>query len=151
MKDEPSTARCGVDIFSQALKPDSPRLKVSNSINAGFRIVQGTGAEQTMTGVYPGEPVTVIEEFPRLDRRGRRRDPLGDRLLRRRGTGGETVSVTGVLEKPDATTYMYGTHALTDKETGERYALASESVDLDACVGEQVTVAGVPVPGYENG
>ena len=30
---------------------------------AGFRIVQGTGAEQTMTGVHPGEPVTVIEEF----------------------------------------------------------------------------------------
>ena len=31
--------------------------------DAGFRVVQGTGAEQTTTGVYPGEPVTVIEQF----------------------------------------------------------------------------------------
>ncbi len=65
--------------------------------------------------------------------------------------GGEAVSVTGVIEKPDATTYMYGSHAITDESTGEQYALESESVDLDAYVGERVTVSGAPVPGYENG
>lgn len=30
---------------------------------AGFRIVQGTGTEQLATGLYPGEPITVIKDF----------------------------------------------------------------------------------------
>lgn len=30
---------------------------------AGFRIVQGTGTLRTMTGLYPGEPITVIKNF----------------------------------------------------------------------------------------
>lgn len=30
---------------------------------AGFRIVQGTGMQQTMTGMYPGEPSTIIKDF----------------------------------------------------------------------------------------
>jgi hypothetical protein len=117
--------------------------------DAGFRIVQGTGTEQTMTGVYPGEPVTVIEEFDAPAVEG------GAATLSATvsfgGSGNEAVSATGVLEKPDMTTYMYGTHAITDARTGEQYALGSESVDLDAYVGEEVTVTGVPVPGYGNG
>jgi len=116
---------------------------------AGFRIVQGTGTEQTMTGVYPGEPVTVIEEFDAPAVEG------GAATLSANvsfgGSGGEAVSATGVLEKPDMTTYMYGTHAITDARTGEQYALGSESVDLDAYVGEEVTVTGAPVSGYGNG
>jgi len=116
---------------------------------AGFRIVQGTGTEQTMTGVYPGEPLTVIEEFDAPAVEG------GAATLSANvsfgGSGGEAVSATGVLEKPDMTTYMYGTHAITDARTGEQYALGSESVDLDAYVGEEVTVTGAPVPGYGNG
>ena len=61
------------------------------------------------------------------------------------------LEVTGVLEKPEVTTYQYGTHAITDEASGNRYALQSQSVDLDAYVGERVTVSGAPVPGYQDG
>ncbi len=63
----------------------------------------------------------------------------------------ELVPATGVLEKPEITTYMYGTHAVTNEASGERYALQSEDVDLDGYVGRRVTVYGIPTPGYENG
>ncbi len=63
----------------------------------------------------------------------------------------ELVPATGVLEKPEITTYMYGTHAVTNEASGERYALQSEDVDLDGYVGQRVTVYGIPAPGYENG
>lgn len=62
-----------------------------------------------------------------------------------------TVVTTGVLEKPGVTTYMYGTHTITDEASGTSYALKSESVDLDSYVGQRVTVYGTPVPGYQNG
>lgn len=119
--------------------------------DAGFRILQGTGAEQTMTGVYPGEPVTVIEDFPAPAVEGVVATLSASVSFDDGGIGGETVSATGVLEKPDVTTYMYGNHAITDQSSGERYALQSKDVDLDAYVGEQVTVAGAPVPGYGSG
>lgn len=119
--------------------------------DAGFRIVQGTGAEQTMTGVYPGEPVTVIEEFDAPAVEGGVATLSANVSFADGGSGGEAVTATGVLEKPDMTTYMYGTHAIADAETGEWYALGSESVDLDAYVGEEVTVTGTRVPGYGNG
>lgn len=119
--------------------------------DAGFRVVQGVGAEQTMTGVYPGEPVTVIEEFDAPTVEGGAATLSANVSFEGEGFGGEPVSATGVLEKPDMTTYMYGTHAITDAETGAQYALGSESVDLDAYVGEEVTVTGDPVPGYGNG
>ncbi len=61
------------------------------------------------------------------------------------------VVATGVLEKPEATSYMYGTHAITDEASGDRYALKSEEGLLDGHVGERVTVYGTLVPGYENG
>ncbi len=66
-------------------------------------------------------------------------------------TGGEVVA-TGVVEKAEATSYQYGTHALVDGGTGETiYALTSESVDLGAYEGELVTIYGTYVAGYENG
>ncbi len=58
--------------------------------------------------------------------------------------------LTGVIEKPEATTYMYGTHAITD-ELGNLYALESDIVDLDDYVGQRVTVSGAFVAGYEDG
>ncbi len=58
--------------------------------------------------------------------------------------------LTGVIEKPELTTYMYGTHSMTD-ELGNFYALESDIVDLDAYVGQRVTVSGAFVPGYEDG
>ncbi len=58
--------------------------------------------------------------------------------------------LTGVIEKPEVTTYMYGTHAITD-ELGNFYALESDIVDLDDYVGQRVTVSGAFVAGYEDG
>ena len=55
------------------------------------------------------------------------------------------------MERPEITTYMYGTHAIMDEASGDRYALRSESVDLNSYTGRRVTVYRTPVPGYENG
>ena len=63
----------------------------------------------------------------------------------------EGVSAVGVLEKPEATTYMYGTHAITAESSGAFYALRSDVVDFDPYVGQSVTVYGTLVPGYESG
>ena len=63
-----------------------------------------------------------------------------------------TVVATGVLEKPEITSYMYGTHAITDEASGTRYALRSKEEGLlDRYTGQRVTVSGTPVPGYESG
>jgi hypothetical protein len=65
---------------------------------------------------------------------------------------GETLAVTGVIEKTEITPYMYGTHAVTDEASGVRYALRSEEVGLlDTYTGQRATVFGAPVPGYETG
>ena len=61
------------------------------------------------------------------------------------------VVATGVLERPELTPYMYGSHAITDEASGARYALESSTVDLDAHVGRRVTVRGTVVPGTEDG
>lgn len=67
-------------------------------------------------------------------------------------TSDVVVTVAGVLEKPDLTTYMYGTHAITDEASGTSYALRSEDEGLlDDYVGQRVSVHGMVVPGYENG
>lgn len=63
----------------------------------------------------------------------------------------EPVVATGILENAGITTYMYGTHAITDEASGTRYALSSNNVDLQAYEGQRVTVYGTPVPGYQNG
>ncbi len=60
----------------------------------------------------------------------------------------EQVSVTGVLLAGlPADVGTNGTHSITDEPSGTVYALASEAVDLDAYVGEQVTVYGTLTPG----
>lgn len=62
------------------------------------------------------------------------------------------VEVTGVIEKPEFTTYMYGSHAVIDEASGERYALRSEEEELlDDATGRRTTVSGTLVPGYEDG
>lgn len=67
------------------------------------------------------------------------------------GGSGAPVTATGVLERPELTTYQYGEYAVADEETGTLYALGSETVDLGAYIGERVTVTGTVVPGYEEG
>lgn len=65
-------------------------------------------------------------------------------------TAGQTV--TGEIERPGITTYMYGTHAISDEASGTFYALRSEEEGLlDGYVESRVTVYGASVPGYENG
>jgi len=46
---------------------------------------------------------------------------------------------------------MYGTYAIANEASGDRYAMRSENVDLDGYVGRRDTVYGTQVPGYENG
>lgn len=88
--------------------------------------------------------VTLIAAAPALAQSSV--DQYGD------GSGtGESISATGVIEKPEMTSYMYGTHALTDETSGAQYALQSEVVDLDLYTGERVTIYGALVPGYEDG
>ncbi len=68
------------------------------------------------------------------------------------GSAGRNIEVTGLIEKPEVTTYQYGTHATTDEASGKRYALMSEEKRLlDRYVGERATVYGTTVPGFEDG
>jgi LPXTG-motif cell wall-anchored protein len=115
-------------------------LKVGQQVEATYA---GAVAES-----YPSqgeaESIVILEESSGND------DP---RCLLPEGcdTGGEVVA-TAVVERAEATSYQYGTHALIDGDTGETiYALTSESVDLDAYEGELVTIYGTYVPGYEKG
>lgn len=65
---------------------------------------------------------------------------------------GSARVATGVLERQGITSYMYGTHTITDVSSGNRYALRSEDEELlDSHAGDRVTVRGTLVPGYENG
>jgi hypothetical protein len=52
------------------------------------------------------------------------------------------------LDRPEITTYMYGTHVIANEASGDRYALRSENVDLDGYLGRQVTVYRTRVPRY---
>ena len=57
-----------------------------------------------------------------------------------------------MVEEPEITTYMYGSHTIVDEASGERYALRSEEEELLAdSNGRRATVSGTLVPGYENG
>ena len=57
-----------------------------------------------------------------------------------------------MIEEPEITTYMYGSHAVVDEASGERYALKSEEEGLlTDSNGRRATVSGTLVPGYENG
>ena len=61
------------------------------------------------------------------------------------------VEATGMIEKPEVTSYQYGSHAITDEASSEYYALKSSIVDLDAYVDQKVTLYGSLVTGYDNG
>ncbi|QIN79852.1 hypothetical protein GBA65_16420 [Rubrobacter marinus] len=115
-------------------------------------ILQGKGVRYGDDGApSPGAPETVIRDFGSTAVEGDRTFSATASFGDEGAASSGPVSATGVVEKPQMTTYMYGTHAITDEETGTPYALTSEDVDLDAYVGEEVTVYGAPVPGYEGG
>lgn len=64
----------------------------------------------------------------------------------------DCVSASGVVEDPEITSFMYGTHTL-GSENGELiYALESDSVNLDNFVGETVSIEGTKVhSGFDGG
>jgi hypothetical protein len=100
--------------------------------------------------VYDYEYGGVVETFA-ADNRTFSEDTTVSATYRVVSGPGSTVTTTGLLEKPEATTYQYGTHAITDEETGTLYTLGSDEVDLDDYVNERVALYGVLVPGYEDG
>ena len=63
----------------------------------------------------------------------------------------EVVAATGAMERLGFTTYQYGTHAVTDEESGAFYSLRSAMVDLDTYADQRVTVYGTLIPGYKYG
>lgn len=63
------------------------------------------------------------------------------------GMGAEKTA-TGVITKPDATAFMYGTHMLQDDSGKTLYALKSDSINLGAFIGKKVTLRGELIAGY---
>lgn len=67
-------------------------------------------------------------------------------------TGSKSVvQLSGIIDKPEMTTYQYGTHVL--KSGNRTYALKSSKVDLSSFMIEEVKIKGIKVEGYpvENG
>lgn len=58
--------------------------------------------------------------------------------------GGKEMEISGTVESLEGkmTAWMYGTHLLINNETGERYALKSDAVNLSEFNGEYVTLKG---------
>jgi hypothetical protein len=59
----------------------------------------------------------------------------------------DEVALTGIVIKPEYTTYMYGTHTL-EKDNAIQAALKSNTVNLDDFIGKTVRITGKPVEGY---
>jgi hypothetical protein len=54
----------------------------------------------------------------------------------------------GTIQAQGITTYMYGTHVLTNNGGQTMYALRSSSVKLDNYIGKNVEISGSKVAGY---
>jgi hypothetical protein len=54
----------------------------------------------------------------------------------------------GTIKAQEITTYMYGTHVLTNNVGQTLYALRSNSVKLDDYIGKSVEISGSKVDGY---
>lgn len=69
----------------------------------------------------------------------------GNFVITKDGDNGQPVTVNGTLESLEgkATAWMYGSHLLVNNETGERYALESDTVNLSIYNGEEVSVEGI--------
>jgi len=52
----------------------------------------------------------------------------------------------GVIQKTGVTTYMYGSHTISDN--GETFALQSTRINLDRYINKRVIVKGSQVEGY---
>ena len=56
------------------------------------------------------------------------------------------MSITGILDKQDVTTYQYGSHSLKTKD--KFYALHSDDLQFDEYVGKKVKIIGESIAGY---
>jgi hypothetical protein len=54
----------------------------------------------------------------------------------------------GTIQVQGITTYMYGTHVLTNDLGQTLYALRSKSLELDDYIGQSVEISGSKVQGY---
>lgn len=55
----------------------------------------------------------------------------------------EEITVSGIVNELEVTTWMYGTHSLVNNETQELlYALKSETINLDDYIGKKVEIEG---------
>ncbi len=52
----------------------------------------------------------------------------------------------GLLKKTEVTTYMYGTHTISNE--GKTYALKSSTINLDTYINKTVTIKGEKITGY---
>jgi hypothetical protein len=59
----------------------------------------------------------------------------------------QDIRLTGTLIKPEATAYMYGTHAL-QKNNQIAAALQSKSINLDNFIGKKVRIRARKLEGY---
>ena len=116
------------------------------------RLVQGTGTRETELGTFPGDPTTLLKDFcasgcvtltedTTLSASRDFDEPAEEEP--------ETVTATGTLEDPGATSYQYGTHRITDAASDATYALrGAEGVSLERYEDERVIVYGTREPGY---
>lgn len=61
-------------------------------------------------------------------------------------TSDEHMEVKGIIEQQGMTSYQYGTHTITARDTF--YALRSTKVDLDEYNGKEVKIYGNKIEGY---
>lgn len=52
----------------------------------------------------------------------------------------------GTVKKPQVTSYMYGTHTISNE--GQTYALKSSTVNLDNYINKTITIKGEKIKGY---
>ena len=62
------------------------------------------------------------------------------------GNNSSQLEVTGTIQEQGMTSYQYGTHTLTNKETF--YAIKSDDVDLNDYLNQKVTVTAEKIEGY---
>lgn len=61
-------------------------------------------------------------------------------------TPSNQMEVTGTIQPQGMTSYQYGTHTISNKETF--YALKSEAVNLDDYLDQEVTIKAKKIAGY---
>lgn len=60
----------------------------------------------------------------------------------------KATKTDGIIQKQGITTYQYGTHILVDNNGQTKYALKSESINLDNYINRYVEIKGHKIKGY---